>query len=387
MALDSVHSMYGTTSAFIRVYLWLHLIRQMTDSISEKISRWVRPEVRAMKSYHVPDSRGLTKLDAMENPYGWPESLKPAWLDALRKVSLNRYPDPGARALKARLRESLAISPGAEILLGNGSDELIQIILLALAQPGAQVLAPAPTFVMYQQIAVAVGMEFVGVRLKADFGLDRAAMLKAIKTHNPAAIFLSYPNNPSGNLFDSADIEALLEEAPGVVVLDEAYHAFAEASFMDRLGQYPNLLVMRTLSKQGMAGLRVGILAGAPAWLTEFDKVRLPYNVGSLAQTSVEFALAHRDAFDAQCREIRDERGKLYLGLSRLPGVEVWPSRANFILFRVRDANTVHAHLRKAGVLIKNLHAAGGSLVGCLRVTVGTPQENAAFLAALSAIL
>jgi len=359
----------------------------MADQISEKIARWVRPEVRALERYHVPDSRGLIKLDAMENPYSWPEAIKPAWLEALRAVDLNRYPDPGARALKARLRESLAIPAGAEILLGNGSDELIQIILMALAQPGAKALAPVPTFVMYQQIAVAVGMEFVGVPLAPDFALDRAAMLNAIKTHNPSAIFLSYPNNPTGNLFEPADVEAVLEAAPGLVVLDEAYHAFAEASFMDRLAHYPNLAVMRTLSKQGMAGLRVGILVGSRAWLAEFDKLRLPYNVGSLAQASVEFALTQVDAFDAQCREICDERGKLYLGLSRLPGVQVWPSRANFILFRVRDAQTVHAHLRKAGVLIKNLNVAGGVLAGCLRVTVGTPDENTAFLDALSAIL
>jgi histidinol-phosphate aminotransferase len=359
----------------------------MTDKISEKISRWVRPEVRALKSYPVPDSRGLIKLDAMENPYGWPESLKPAWLEALRAVNLNRYPDPAAHALKARLRDALAIPPGADILLGNGSDEIIQIVLLALAQPGAQALAPTPTFVMYQQIAVAVGMEFVGVPLAADFALDRVAMLKAIRSFNPAAIFLSYPNNPTGNLFEPSDIEAVLEVAPGLVVIDEAYHAFAEASFIDQLPHHPNLVVMRTLSKQGMAGLRLGVLAGGPAWLAEFDKLRLPYNVGSLAQASVEFALAHQEAFDAQCREIRDERARLYLGLSRLPGVQVWPSRANFILFRVRDAGTVHAHLRRAGVLIKNLHGAGGALAGCLRVTVGTPEENAAFLAALGAIL
>lgn len=359
----------------------------MTDSLSEKIARWVRPEVRGLKSYHVPDARGLIKLDAMENPYGWPESLKPAWLERLRAVDLNRYPDPTAQALKARLRDTLAIPPGADILLGNGSDELIQIVLLALAQPGAQVLAPTPTFVMYQQVAVAVGMEFVGVPLGADFALDRAAMLKAIRSYSPAAIFLSYPNNPTGNLFEAGDIEAVLEAAPGLVVIDEAYHAFAEASFMDRLPRHPNLVVMRTLSKQGMAGLRLGVLAGAPAWLAEFDKLRLPYNVGSLVQASVEFALAHHEAFDAQCREIREECAKLYLGLSRLPGVQVWPSRANFILFRVRDAGTVHAHLRRAGVLVKNLHGTNAALAGCLRVTVGTPQENVAFLAALGAIL
>jgi histidinol-phosphate aminotransferase len=359
----------------------------MTEDNSQKIARWVRPEVRALKVYHVPDSRGLIKLDAMENPYPWPEALKSAWLECLRTVNLNRYPDPSAQTLKARLRESLAIPADAEILLGNGSDELIQIILLALARAGAKVLAPIPTFVMYQQIGVALGMGFVGVPLKADFALDRAATLAAIEVHKPAVIFLAYPNNPTGNLFDPADVEAVLQAAPGVVVLDEAYRAFAETSFMDRLARYPNLLVMRTLSKQGMAGLRLGVLFGAPGWLGEFDKVRLPYNVGSLTQASVEFALEHADLFDAQCREIRVEREKLYAALRRLPGIEAWPSRTNFILFRVRDAGRVHQRLRQAGVLIKNLDSAGGALAGCLRVTVGAPSENTAFIAALSGVL
>lgn len=359
----------------------------MTDDTSERLARLIRPEIRALKSYPVPDSRGLIKLDAMENPYPWPETLKPAWLEQLRAVGLNRYPDPSARMLKARLRESLAIPVDADVLLGNGSDELIQIVLLTLARPGARVLAPTPTFVMYQQIAVAVGTGFVGVPLRGDFALDRAAMLDAIEAYQPAAVFLSYPNNPTGNLFEPADIEAVLKSTPGLVVMDEAYHAFAGATFMDRLAQYPNLLVMRTLSKQGMAGLRLGVLAGHPAWLEQFDKVRLPYNVGSLTQASVEFALAHVDAFERQCREIRAEREKLYAALRLLPEIEAWPSRANFVLFRLRHAARVYERLRQAGVLIKNLDPAGGMLAGCLRVTVGTASENAAFLAALSEIL
>src|SRR5581483_6483831 len=190
-----------------------------------------------------------------------------------------------------------------------------QMILIALARPGARLLAPTPTFVMYRQIGVALGMEFVDVPLAADFALDREAMLAAIDAKRPAAIFLAYPNNPSGNLFDRADVEAVMQAAPGVVVLDEAYHAFAEASFLDALARFPNLLVMRTLSKQGMAGLRLGILAGAAEWLHEIDKVRLPYNVGSLTQASVEFALAHADAFVRQAREICLEREKLYTAL------------------------------------------------------------------------
>ncbi|HEY8554677.1 MAG TPA: histidinol-phosphate transaminase [Burkholderiales bacterium] len=352
------------------------------------IARLVRPEIQALSSYHVPDARGLIKLDAMENPYPWPEELVPAWLETLRRVALNRYPDPAAAALKARLRIALAVPPEAGLLLGNGSDELIQMILLALARPGATVLAPTPTFVMYQQLAVAVGMRFVGVPLAADFALDRAAFLEAIEREQPACIFISYPNNPTGNLFRRADMDAVLAAAPGLVVLDEAYHAFARATYMEALPRYRHLLVMRTLSKQGMAALRLGLLAGDPDWIAELDKLRLPYNINSLTQASIEFALAHQEAFERQCERIRAERETLYQALARLPGVTVWPSAANFLLFRTeRPAGEVHARLREAGILIKNLDAAGGALAGCLRVTVGTPEENAAFLAALAQAL
>lgn len=356
----------------------------MSD-IRKKVDALVRPEIRALSAYHVPDASGLIKLDAMENPYVWPEELKADWLRALGRVAVNRYPDPDARALKERLRVALGVPDRTALLLGNGSDELIQMLLLAVARPGAAVLAPEPTFVMYRMIATLVGMPFVGVPLREDFTLDRAAMLAAIATHRPAVVFLAYPNNPTGNLFDRADIDAILAASPGVVVVDEAYHAFAGDSFMGELARSDNLLVMRTLSKQGLAGLRLGVLAGPGAWLDELDKVRLPYNINSLTQASAEFALEQVSAFEAQCARVRADREALYHELVELAGIRAWPSRANFILFRVesRPAGEVHARLRGAGVLVKNLNAAGGPLAGCLRVTVGTPEENAAFLTAL----
>lgn len=353
--------------------------------ISDMIAELIRPEIRALGSYHVPDARGLIKLDAMENPYSWPDALKREWLERLRAVDVNRYPDPAAASLKAKLRDALAIPAGAELLLGNGSDELIQIIVQALARAGAVVASPVPTFVMYQQIATGLGLRFVGVPLGAEFALDRAAMTDAIARERSAVVFLSYPNNPTGNLFDVADVEAILQTAPGIVVLDEAYHAFANASFMDRIAAYPNLLVLRTLSKQGLAGLRLGILAGAKPWIEELDKIRLPYNVNSLSQASVEFALEHRDVFDAQCRDICRERDSLHRALAEIEGITVWPSRTNFLLFRVsgrRTAREIHQSLLGDRILIKNL-GAPGALNGCLRVTVGTPAENAAFLASL----
>jgi histidinol-phosphate aminotransferase len=361
----------------------------MSTGAKDKAGNWVRPEIRALKAYAVPDAGGLIKLDAMENPYSFPAAMRDEWLRVMQNVGINRYPDPGARALKQRLREALNIPPDMSVLLGNGSDELIQMIAMALAQPGRVVLAPVPTFVMYDMIATFTGMRFVGVPLAPDFTLDLPAMLAAIRTHRPAVIFLAYPNNPTGNLFDAAAMEQVIAATDGLVVVDEAYHAFAGESFMDRLGRYDNLVVMRTLSKQGLAGLRLGILAGDAAWLDEFDKVRLPYNINSLTQASAGFALEHVAELDRQAARIRADREELAQALAGLPGIRVWPSRANFILFRITagDASAVFRRLLAAGVLIKNLDPGGGALRGCLRVTVGAPHENAAFLAALGAIM
>ena len=356
---------------------------------TDNITRWIRPEIRALSAYHVPDPGDCIKLDAMENPYTWPEEMVEAWLETLREVSLNRYPDPGARALKQGLRDCMRVPADQEILLGNGSDELIQMIALAVAQPGRVVLAPEPSFVMYRMIATLAGMDYVGVPLDRDFQLDMDAMRAAIQTHQPAVIFLAYPNNPTGNLFRAADIEAILETAPGLVVVDEAYAPFTDASFLDRLGRFDNLLVLRTVSKMGLAGLRLGLLVGDPAWLAEIDKTRLPYNINVLTQASGAFALRHVAVLEEQARRIRADRGLLYAALEGMNGVEPYPSDANFILFRVpagRGRELFDA-LKEQGVLIKNLSGAGGVLADCLRVTVGKPEENEAFLRALGAAL
>ena len=353
------------------------------------VEHWVRPEIRALSAYHVPEAAGLIKLDAMENPFPWPEELRAAWLERLRDVPLNRYPDPAGRELVARLREAMAIPADQAVLLGNGSDELIQIIALAVAGEGRSVLAPAPSFVMYEMIARFAGLDFVGVPLRADFSLDLPAMRAAIARHRPAVIFLAYPNNPTGNHWARADVEAVLDAAPGLVVVDEAYEPFADDSFMADLGRWPHLLVMRTLSKFGLAGLRLGYLCGPADWLAEFDKLRLPYNINVLTQVTAAFALEHKAVFDAQAEAIRAERARLAAALAALPGITVHPSAANFLLLRVPAgrANALHAGLRAAGVLVKNLSGAGGLLADCLRVTVGTPAENDALLAAFEALL
>jgi len=361
----------------------------MTD-LASKVRSLLRPEILALSAYHVPDSSGYVKLDAMENPYSWPDDLIEEWLVRLREAQPNRYPDPGCHRLKAKLREAYGVPEEAGLLMGNGSDEIIQIILMALQGRDATILAPEPTFVMYRQVASCLGLKFVGVPLReADFSLDMAAMRAAIETYRPAVIFLAYPNNPTGNLFDPEDVAEILQTAPGLVVLDEAYTAYAGRSFMPRLPEFNRLLVMRTLSKLGLAGLRLGFLAGAKAWIDEFDKIRLPYNINVLTQISTEFAVEKRAIFEAQVGYILQDRQRLHEELSRLPDVHVYRSDANFILFRLlrHDANQVFQRLKDSGILIKNLHSSGGRLAGCLRVTVGMPEENRKFLTALAETL
>lgn len=368
-----------------------HASALMTQTVmTDLIERWIRPELRALAAYHVPDPQGLVKLDAMENPYRLPAELVEAWLERLRAVHFNRYPDPQAKRLKAVLRRTLGVPDGQGLILGNGSDELIQIIAMALAAPGRCVLAPEPGFVMYRMIAVLTGMRYVPVPLRRDdFALDGEAMLEAVERECPAVVFLAYPNNPTGNLWDRALIERIIDTAPGLVVIDEAYAPFASDSFMGDLGRWDNLLVMRTLSKMGLAGLRLGLLAGPPAWLAELEKVRLPYNINVLTQASAEFALGHAEVFDAQAAAIREERARLQQALAAVEGLTVYPSQANFILFRVPAGrgDAVFEGIKRGGVLIKNLSAAGGMLSDCLRVTVGTPEENERFLQALRAAL
>jgi histidinol-phosphate aminotransferase len=355
--------------------------------VSKSPKDLVREEVLALTAYHVGEAAGMVKLDAMENPYTLPQELRREIAELVAGAAINRYPNPDAPELKARLRQTMAIPEACDVLLGNGSDEIIQIMVQALARPGAAVLAPEPTFVMYRAYALVNRMRYVGVPLAPDFTLDCARFLAAVEEHQPALTFIAYPNNPSGNLFPEADVLRILHAAPGLVVLDEAYHAFARKSFMQRLAQHPNLVVMRTLSKSGMAGIRLGYAAGSPAWMREFDKVRPPYNVNVLTQLVAERLLAHAGVLEHQAALIRGERGRLNAEFARMPGVTAFESDANFLLLRVPDAGKAFAGMKERGVLVKLLHASHPLLAQCVRITVGTAAENTQCLAALRASL
>ena len=358
------------------------------NSPLENSMRKIRSVIKDIQAYHVADASGLIKLDAMENPYALSDGLKAKLQARLSEAELNRYPDPSAFALREKLREVMHVPQDKAIVLGNGSDELIQMLAMAVAEhDGAEVCLMSfdPGFVMYRMIADFTGINYVGVSLSEDFTLDMLSTRRAIEEYQPSIIFIAYPNNPSANCFDEQDIEEIISLAPGMVVLDEAYHPFAQTSFMDRLTEHDNLLVMRTVSKMGLAGLRLGLLCGHPDIIAEIDKIRLPYNINVLTQLTAELVLDNIAELDQQAEHIRAQREVLLQQMAKHKGLHVFPSQANFILFRVlnRNANDVFESIKQSGVLIKNMKADTGLLSNCLRVTVGTPDENRAFMSAL----
>ncbi len=348
----------------------------------------IRPDVRAAHAYVVASAAGLVKLDVMENPYRLPAALQRALGERLGAVAINRY--PGER--NADLMRALVAHAGAPadvgITLGNGSDELISLLTLAVSQPGAVVLSPLPSFVMYEMSARYAHLRFVGVPLRADdFELDEPAMLAAIAQHQPALIYLAYPNNPTGNLWDAGAIERIVQAAPGLVVMDEAYQPFAAADSLALMARHPKVLVMRTMSKFGLAGVRIGYLLGAADLVEQIEKLRPPFNVSVLNAEAALFALEHAQVYAAQAAELRAQRERVFAALLHLPGIKPWPSQGNMILARVADAPACLAALKARGVLIKNVSAMHPLLAQCLRITVGTPDENTQLLSALEAAL
>ncbi|MCI1193460.1 histidinol-phosphate transaminase [Calidifontimicrobium sp. SYSU G02091] len=362
----------------------------MTPTLAERIARTIRQDVQSMHAYAVQPSAGLVKLDAMENPFRLPPELQRELGERLARVAINRYPTQCVADVIAALSQFVELPAGCRLMLGNGSDELISLLALACDVPGATILAPVPGFVMYEMSAKLQGLRFVGVPLAADFELDEAAMLAAIERHRPAITYLAYPNNPTANLWDDAVIDRIVDavaQQHGLVVFDEAYQPFASRTWMQRMAHHDHVLVMRTLSKFGLAGVRLGYLAGAAALVEQIDKVRPPYNVSVLNAEATLFALDHADEYARQAALLRAERERLQRALRELPGVRPYPSEANMILVRVSDAARTFAGMKARGVLVKNVSALHPLLANCLRLTVGTPDENTLMLDALKASL
>ena len=357
-----------------------------TPQNSDAWLQHIRQDVQSMHAYAIQNSTGMVKLDAMENPFSLPPALQQQLGERLGALALNRYPGDRINVLRAQLAQYAQMPEGFDIMLGNGSDELITLIAMACDVPGASMVAPLPGFVMYAMSAQLQGVQFHGVPLTADFELDEAAMLAAIATHKPAVVYLAYPNNPTGTLWDAEVIERIVVaqgQQGGLVVMDEAYQPFASQTYMDRVARHGHVLLMRTLSKFGLAGVRLGYMVGPKALIAEIDKVRPPYNISVLNCECALFALEHAEVFAEQAVQIRQEREKLTQALSALPGVHVYPSQANMLLVRMPDATKCFEGMKTKGILVKNVSKMHSLLHNCLRLTVGTPAENVQMLAAL----
>ena len=360
---------------------------EMSGAAASVATNIFRQDVQSMHAYAIQPSAGLIKLDAMENPHRLPADLQAKLGQRLGALALNRYPGERNDDLRAALASHARMPAGFGIMLGNGSDELISLVALACDVPGASILAPVPGFVMYAMSAQLQGLKFTGVPLTADFELDEAAMLAAVARERPSVVYIAYPNNPTANLWDDAVIEKIVEAAPGLVVIDEAYQPFSSRSYIDRITRHGHVLLMRTLSKFGLAGVRIGYMMGPAALIEQIDKVRPPYNVSVLNCEAALFALEHADVFAAQAEDVRRQRAVLQQALAQLPGVRAWRSDANMILARVPDAQKTFEGLKSLGVLVKNVSKMHALLANCLRLTVGTADENARLLAALKACL
>lgn len=357
----------------------------MIPTLAQRIARTIRQDVQSTAGYAIQPSAGMVKLDAMENPFALPAALQKALGERLGRVAINRYP-LGKGALAAALAQHFEVPSGCKVIVGNGSDELIDLLSVACNVPGATVLAPLPGFVIYEMSARLRGLDFVDVPLTASFELDEAAMLAAIERHRPALTYIAYPNNPTGNLFDERIVEKIVAAVgaqEGLVVFDEAYQPFSSRTWMQRMAAHPHVLVMRTLSKFGLAGVRLGYLAGAAELIEQVDKVSPPYNVSSLNAEAALFALEHAEVFAEQAAILRAERARLLRELADVAGVTVFPSEANMILVRVPDAKQAFEGMKARRVLVKHIAGLHPLLANCLRLTVGTPDENSLMMQAL----
>jgi histidinol-phosphate aminotransferase len=356
----------------------------------------LRPELAELSSYVPADPAGIRiRLDANEAPAP-SRAVSDAVARAVASTALERYPDARARELKGRIASRTG-ARAEEILVGTGSDEIIGILLTALARPRdraptAAILAPNPTFVMYRITARANGLKPVEVPLDAKWDLDVNAMTRAIEMMRPAVVFIASPNNPTSNRMSDDRVAAVIESGAkhdALVVVDEAYGDYAGTSVRSWRARHPNLAVLRTLSKVGLAALRVGWMEADEGLVREIDKVRQPYNVSATSQAAAAAVLA--DAWDdvkAQVDLVVRERERVASALRAMPGVDVAPSDANFLWVGTpQPASETYERLLRQGVLVRSFHAAGGRLASRLRVTIGSRSDNDGFVEAFSKAL
>ena len=338
------------------------------------IEQWLRSDIKNIDAYHVPVSKDMIKLDAMESPFGVPEDLKVEFLKCIDQSEVNRYPEADPSPLKDTLRSLMDIPDEFGILLGNGSDELIQLLALACSKDDL-IMSFEPSFVMYELVSKYVNLEYFGVQLDSNFDIKLNDALLIIEREKPKIIFIAYPNNPTGNCFDYDAIIEIIKSTNSMVILDEAYYAYSDKSFLSEISNFPNLLVLRTISKIGFAGLRLGLLIGDQETIAQLNKLRLPYNINALTQTSANFLLQDKQRIINNAQIIIDERRRLAHELSLFSKFKVYPSQTNFILVHSEDAHSLHTALKENGILIKGFPK-GSKLSDFIRISVSEPVEN-----------
>ncbi|MDC1046472.1 histidinol-phosphate transaminase [Candidatus Pseudothioglobus singularis] len=338
------------------------------------IEQWLRSDIKNIDAYHVPVSKDMIKLDAMESPFGVPEDLKVEFLKCIEQSEVNRYPEADPSPLKDTLRSLMDIPDEFGILLGNGSDELIQLLALACSKDDL-IMSFEPSFVMYELVTKYVNLEYFGVQLDSNFDINLRDALLIIEREKPKIIFIAYPNNPTGNCFDYDAIIEIIKSTNSMVILDEAYYAYSDKSFLSEISNFPNLLVLRTISKIGFAGLRLGLLIGDQETIAQLNKLRLPYNINALTQTSANFLLQDKQRIINNAQIIIEERRRLAHELSLFSKFKVYPSQTNFILVHSEDAHSLHTALKENGILIKGFPK-GSKLSDFIRISVSEPVEN-----------
>ena len=346
-----------------------------------------REQIQAMSGYHSAQVDVPVRLNTNESPFPPPD----AWLDAVadiaRSIQWNRYPDRAVTELRETIARRHNVSP-ANVFVANGSNEVIQTILLAYGGAGRCVATFEPTYQMYSQIARVTGAEVVQGERRADLTLDALEIERVLTRHKPSVSFLCNPNNPTGIIEPRANLETMLAHTTGVVVVDEAYAEFSEWSAIDMVSEDKPLAVTRTFSKTlSMAGLRVGYVVAPKQMIADLEIAVLPYHLDSFKQAATIAALGYVSEMEQRVDLIKSERARIFAAISDMD-CDVWPSGSNFILFRPRStvASAVWQRMVDSGVLVRDFSTTP-RLTGCLRVTVGTPDENSAFLGALSTAL
>ncbi len=356
--------------------------------MKNKFNNFFREDINILEEYKVMSSKNMVKLDAMENPFDLELNIKLSNSPVSAIINLNRYPDAACETIRSKLLKKYEINDKYDMIIGNGSDELIQLICLTFLKSENIILSPTPSFSMYQKISQVLGLRFEEVPLFEDFSLDINLMLKKIEELNPAVIFLAFPNNPTGNLWSKEDINLIIKKTNGVVVIDEAYGAFSGETFIKDIGKYNNLIIIKTFSKIGLAGIRLGYLFGDKYLIKQINKIRLPFNINSISQKISEISMENNVFLDKQCEQIVELRFSLINQMMKFDKIKVFDSRTNFILFKILkgSADDVFSRLLENNILIKNMSNTP-RLKNCLRVTVGTKKENDIFIKSLKNLI